>query len=65
MQARQRVDAVVNVPGWNDVKETDICEFEDGEQYKIGPVQPTHDEDGLKIMKLSLERLEKSYAVKT
>lgn len=65
MQAKQRVDAVVNVPGWNDIKAMDICELEDREQYRIGPVQPTYDEDGLKIMKLSLERLEKKYAVKT
>ena len=65
MQGKERVDAVVNVPGWNDIKATDICELEGGEQYKIGPVQPTYDEDGLKIMKLSLERLEKKYAVKT
>lgn len=65
MQAKQQVDLVVNIPEWEDVRATDICEMEDGQQYRIGLVQPTHDEDGLKILKLSLERRDGAYAVKT
>lgn len=61
MQAKQQVDAVVNVPGWNDIKVLDICVMEDGQQYQIGLVQPTYDEDGLRIMKLTLQRLEAPY----
>lgn len=61
MQAKQQVDAVVNVPGWNDIRALDICAMEDGQQYRIGLVQPTHDEDGLQIMKLTLQRLEENY----
>lgn len=61
MQARQQIDAVLNIPGWNDIRTLDICVMEDGQQYKIGLVQPTHDEDGLQIMKLTLERLDEDY----
>lgn len=61
MQAKQQVDAIVNVPDWNDIRTLDICAMEDGGQYQIGLVQPTHDEDGLRIMKLTLQRLEEHY----
>lgn len=61
MEAKQQVDAVVNVPDWNDIRTLDICAMEDGGQYQIGLVQPTHDEDGLRIMKLTLQRLEEHY----
>ena len=57
MQAKQQVDMVVNIPDWGDVKALDVCVMEDGQQYRIGLVQPTHDENGLRITKLSLERL--------
>ena len=63
MQANQRVDCVVNVPGWSDIKVTDICTLEDGLRYVIGMVQPTVDENGLRIMKLSLERMGQAYEV--
>ena len=61
MQAKQQVDAVINIPWWNDIRALDICIMEDGSQYRIGLVQPTYDEDGLRIMKLTLERLEENY----
>lgn len=63
LQADQQIAAVVDIPGWYDVKTTDICILEDGGQYIISMVQPTTDEDGLRIMKLSLERVSQTYEV--
>lgn len=64
LQARQTIEAVVNIPGWNDISALDICVLEDGRQYKLAMIQPTKDENGLRIMKLSLERLGKTYDIK-
>lgn len=64
LQAKQQIEAVVNVPGWNDIKTLDICILENGKQYKIVMVQPAFDEQGLKITKLSLERISEEYAIK-
>lgn len=63
MQAKQQVDMVVNVPDWGDIKPLDICVMEDGQQYRIGLVQPTRDKNGLRITKLSLERIGEGYAL--
>lgn len=65
MQAKQQIEQVVNIPGWGDVSTLDICVLEDGRQYRIVMRQPTHDDDGLRITRLSLERMDESYAVKT
>lgn len=64
LQAQQQIEAVVNVPGWNDITTLDICILENGKQYKIVMVQPTFDDQGLKITKLSLERISEEYAIK-
>ena len=64
LQANQQIDAVLNTPGWNDVHAgKDIAVLEDGSQYTIQMVQKMLDEDGLRITKLSLERLTKNYDV--
>lgn len=63
LQAKQQIECVVNIPGWDDIMATDICELEDGSQFRIVMRQPTMDEDGLRITKLSLERLGDKYAV--
>lgn len=63
LQARQQIEAVVNIPGWPDICATDICALEDGRQYRIVMRQPTLDDQGLRITKLSLERLGDKYAV--
>lgn len=63
LQAKQQIECVVNIPGWDDIRATDICELEDGSQFRIVMRQPTIDEDGLRITKLSLERLGDKYAV--
>lgn len=61
--ANQQVECVVRIQGWEDVKVTDICILEGGTQYQISMVQPTHDENGLRMMKLTLERVKQEYEV--
>ena len=63
LQARQTIEAVVNIPGWSDISALDVCVMEDGRQYKLAMIQPTMDENGLRVTKLSLERLGENYAV--
>lgn len=64
LQAQQRIEAVVNVPGWNNIQAEDICGIEDGKQYRVVMVQPMKDENNLKITRLSLERIGESYEAK-
>ena len=61
--ASQEVSAIVLIPDWSDVKVTDICVLEDGTQYQIDLVQPEKDENGLRMMKLTLGRLRQEYEV--
>ena len=65
LQATQQVDAVVNIPGWNNVRNTDVVILQDHPevQYQVNLVQPTFDENGLRIMKLTLERMSQTYDV--
>lgn len=65
MQASQEVSAVVNIPGWNDVKNTDVVVVSETPdlQYQVGFVQPEFDENGLRIMKLTLGRIGQKYEV--
>lgn len=63
LEADQHISCVVCVPGWSDIKVTDICVMEDGAQNRIRMVQPEHDEQGLRIMKLTLERVDQKYEV--
>ena len=57
LQAQQQIEAVVNVPGWGDIAATDICALDNGDQFRIVMRQPTLDDNGLRITKLSLERI--------
>lgn len=61
MQNNQQIEAVVNIPGWGGVEATDICVLESGKQYRIAMIQAMTDDNGLKITKLSLERLGEEY----
>lgn len=65
LQANQQVDAVINIPGWNDIKNTDIVILQEQPeiQYQIHLVQPTLDENGIRITKLTLERISQIYEV--
>lgn len=64
LQANHRIDCVVNIPGWGDIEATDICALEDGKQYRLAQIQPMLD-SGLRITKLSLERLGEEYVIQT
>lgn len=63
LQAGQRIETVISVPGWANVNTNDICIFENGCQYQIRMLQPTIDDDSLKITRISLERLGDVYAI--
>lgn len=63
LQAQQQIEAVVNVPGWGDIAATDICTLDNGDQFRIVMRQPTLDDNGLRITKLSLERINEKYAI--
>lgn len=72
LQANQQIEAVISIPGWNTIKaNTHIAVIADPDglldstcdQYRIVMVQPTTDEDGLRITRLSLERIGDGYAV--
>lgn len=65
MQAHQQIEAVVNIPGWNRIAVESVAVLEDGTQYVVRMVQPQTDEDGLRITKLSLERITQNYAFVT
>ncbi len=61
LQAKQQLEAVINLPDWQDVRVLDIAVLENGLQYRIQTAQPTWDENNLKITRLSLERLGNVY----
>ncbi len=60
-QAGQTISAVCETYFDDTVRVNDVAEFEDGSQALVRMIQPTTNEDGIKIMKLSLERIEHSY----
>lgn len=71
-QASQDIAAVINISGWNPIqanKNIAIIANADGvidptcEQFRIVMVQPMTDEYGLRITKLSLERIGDKYDV--
>ena len=66
-QAAQEVSAVVNILGWNDVKNTDVVLIPEPLPlyYQVADIQPELDENGLRIMKLTLERTGQKYEVPT
>ena len=64
IQAKQQIAAVVSVPGWQRISVGDICALEDGKQYRIVMCQPTLNDDMLREMKLSLERIDDEYVIK-
>ena len=65
-QANQQIEAVINIPGWNPIRSgRDVAVLEDGSQFRIQLAQPQLDDDGLRITKLSLERMTQNYAVQS
>lgn len=63
MQANSKVTDLVRI--WEDREVTgkDIRILEDKRQYECSFVQHMKDEEGLRITKITLERLEKEYVV--
>lgn len=58
LQAKTQLSDVVNVPEWVDIAVSDTVRLEKGGvEYRIAQVQKMYDENGLKITKLSLERV--------
>ena len=71
-QAGQNIEDVISIPGWNTfTANRHIVIFADADgnidsscpQYRIVMVQPTHDEQGLRITRLTLEKVGEEYAV--
>ncbi len=62
LQAHQQIEAVVNIPGFNQIPVEAVAEIDD-KQFTVQMVQQMTDEDGLRITRLSLERLGENYAV--
>ena len=69
MKAEQDIEAVINIPGWHPIRANRhiaIIADADGDpdvQFRIVMAQPMRDEYGLRITKLSLERIGDDYAV--
>ena len=64
LQANQQIESVINISGWNTIAaRSSVAVMEDGSQFLIQMVQPMLDEDGLRITKLSLERINQNYAI--
>ena len=61
LEAKAELSHVVNIPGWNELDPRDIVVLEDDKQYRLAMVQPMKDDNGLRITKLSLERISECY----
>lgn len=57
------IESVINIPEWPPVDVSDIVILENQLQYHIVMIQPTYDDDGLKITRLSLERISENYVI--
>ena len=69
LQVNAKVDALVSIQGWDaDVQHDDIVILDNadgGEQFKVAVIQKWFDDRGLKIRRLTLERLGENYAFST
>ena len=65
LEANQQISAVVCIPGWNDVKNTDVVIMDEQPdiRYEVRLAQPELDDLGLRIMRLTLERMSQTYEV--
>lgn len=64
LQAGDQIESVISIPGWQAISAAQtVAIMEDGLEYKVVLAQPTLDEDGLRITRLSLERLGDEYVV--
>ena len=64
LTANQQIEAVVDIPDWNEIDSANVvARLENGNFYRIAMTQPTLDDDGLRITRLSLERINESYDI--
>lgn len=63
MKTNSRISDLVRI--WEDrsITAEDICILEDGKQYKCSFIQHMQDEDGLRITKITLERMNEEYDI--
>lgn len=63
LKADQMISDVITVPDWHDIRpDRQIAVMEDDSQHRIRQAQKTYDDDGLKITRISLERIGDVYA---
>ena len=63
LQADHKISDVITIPDWHDIRpDVQIAVMEDYSQHRIRQAQKTYDDDGLKITRLSLERIGDVYA---
>lgn len=63
IEADQLIESVIDVPAEIMIDTNQYAVLEDGSQFMIRMVQKDRDDNGLKILKLSLERNGESYEV--
>lgn len=62
LEADQEISAIVDIPGWEDVKTTDMVLLDGEDAYsKVSFTQTATDENGLKILRITLEKVEQKY----
>lgn len=57
MKADRLIEHIVDVPDWITVEPESTVVMEDGERYRIQFAQRTYDDDGLKMTRLTLEKV--------
>lgn len=63
-QAHQMIEAVIEIPGWKPYQnDLTVAILEGGTQYIVRLVQPVVDDDGLRVTRLSLERIHEDYVI--
>lgn len=63
LQAEQQIEEIICIPDWWQISpDINIAVMEDDTQYRIRQAQRTMDEEGLQIMRLSLEKVGERYA---
>jgi hypothetical protein len=65
MANNQLIDSVINIQHDRSIKALDIVQFEDDNFFRIAMVQHPLDDDGIRYTKLTLERLNDEYNIKT
>lgn len=62
MKADRRIEHVVDIPEWIMIEPESTVVLEDDKRYRIQFAQHTYDDDGLKMTRLTLERVGDGHA---